>query len=140
MHTDPRGTRLRPPRGVLLVGVPGCGESLSAQAVAAQWRLPLYRLDAASIRGTYLGESEGRPRETLRTADRVASCVLRIDEVEKGPAGQNDGTGVPQRGIGHFLFRLQESGSRAVVVATANDVRGRSGRRSCWTSSPTRPR
>lgn len=123
MHADLRGTHLRPPRGVLLVGVPGCGKSLSAKAVAAQWRLPLYRLDMASIHGKYLGESEGRLREALQTADRVAPCVLWIDEIEKGLAGQNDGTGVPQRIIGHFLFWLQESGSRAFVVATANNVR-----------------
>jgi hypothetical protein len=123
IHADLRGTALRPPRGVLLVGVPGCGKSLSAKAVAAQWRLPLYRLDMASIHGKYLGESEGRLREALESADRVAPCILWIDEIEKGLAGRDDGTGVPQRIIGQFLFWLQESDSRAFVVATANDVR-----------------
>ncbi|MFD0357922.1 AAA family ATPase [Streptomyces sp. NPDC127110] len=123
LQADLRATDLRPPRGVLLVGVPGCGKSLSAKAVAAQWQLPLYRLDMGSIHGKYLGESEGRFREALETADRVAPCVLWIDEIEKGLAGVNDGTGVPQRIIGQFLFWLQESQSRAFVVATANDVR-----------------
>ncbi|MEU5051501.1 AAA family ATPase [Streptomyces sp. NPDC021096] len=123
MHADLRGTNLRPPRGVLLVGVPGCGKSLSAKAIASQWRLPLYRLDMASIHGKYLGESEGRLREALQTADRVAPCILWIDEIEKGLAGQGDHSGVQQRVIGQFLFWLQESGSRAFVVATANDVR-----------------
>ncbi|MDT0309257.1 AAA family ATPase [Streptomyces sp. DSM 44917] len=122
MHADLRGTGLRPPRGVLLVGVPGCGKSLSAKAVASEWGLPLYRLDMASIHGKYLGESEGRMREALETADRVAPCVLWIDEIEKGLAGRDDINGVGQRIIGQFLFWLQESRSRAFVVATANEV------------------
>lgn len=123
MHADLRGTGLRPPRGVLLVGVPGCGKSLSAKAVAQQWQLPLYRLDMASIHGKYLGESESRMREALETADRVAPCILWIDEIEKGLAGGGDSSGVPQRVMGQFLFWLQESESRAFVVATANEVR-----------------
>ncbi|MEH0524029.1 AAA family ATPase [Streptomyces stelliscabiei] len=123
IHTDLRGTQLRPPRGVLLVGVPGCGKSLSAKAIAQQWQLPLYRLDMASIHGRYLGESEGRMREALDAADRVAPCILWIDEIEKGLAGAHDSSGVQQRIIGQFLFWLQESDSRVFVVATANDVR-----------------
>jgi hypothetical protein len=122
-QADLRGTSLCPPRGVLLVGVPGCGKSLSAKAVAAEWGLPLYRLDFTSIHGKYLGESENRLREALDSADRVAPCILWIDEIEKGLAGRDDGTGVPQRIIGQFLFWLQESHSRAFVVATANEVR-----------------
>ncbi len=123
MMADLRGTELRPPRGVLLVGVPGCGKSLSAKAIAAGWRLPLYRLDFATILGQYVGQSEHRLREALDTADHVAPCVLWIDEIEKGLAGQNDSTGVGRRLIGQFLFWLQEAQSRVFVVATANDVR-----------------
>ena len=123
MTADLRGTHLRPPRGVLLVGVPGCGKSLSAKAIAAEWQLPLYRLDFASILGQYVGQSEGQLREALETADRVSPCVLWIDEIEKGLSGQNDSTGVGRRMVGQFLFWLQESDSRAFVVATANDVR-----------------
>jgi len=123
MVADLRGTELRPPRGVLLVGVPGCGKSLSAKAIAIEWKLPLYRLDLASILGQYVGQSEGRLREALGTADRVAPCVLWIDEIEKGLAGQNDSTGVGRRLVGQFLFWLQESRNRVFVVATANDVR-----------------
>jgi hypothetical protein len=123
MVADLRETSLRPPRGVLLVGVPGCGKSLSAKAISAQWGLPLYRLDLASILGQYVGQSENRLREALDTADRVAPCVLWIDEIEKGLAGQNDSTGVGRRLLGQFLYWLQESGSRVFVVATANDVR-----------------
>jgi hypothetical protein len=123
MIADLRETALRPPRGVLLVGVPGCGKSLSAKAISAEWGLPLYRLDFANIHGQYVGQSEGRLREALDTADRVAPCVLWIDEIEKGLAGQNDSTGVGRRLLGQFLYWLQESGSRVFVVATANDVR-----------------
>jgi hypothetical protein len=123
MMADLRGTELRPPRGVLLVGVPGCGKSLSAKAIAAEWQLPLYRLDLAGILGMYVGQSEGRLREALDTADRVSPCVLWIDEIEKGLAGQNDSSGVGKRMVGQFLFWLQESSSKSFVVATANDVR-----------------
>lgn len=123
MVSDLRGTHLRPPRGALLVGVPGCGKSLSAKSVAARWNLPLYRLDLASILGQYLGQSEGRLREALEAAERMAPCVLWIDEIEKGlGSGQHDSTGVSQRLIGQFLFWLQESDARVFVVATANDV------------------
>jgi ATPase family associated with various cellular activities (AAA) len=120
---DLRGTSLHPPRGVLLVGVPGCGKSLSAKAIAAEWSLPLYRLDFASIMGQWVGQSESRMREALESADRVSPCVLWIDEIEKGLAGQNSSTGVERRLIGQFLFWLQESTSRVFIVATANDVR-----------------
>ncbi|MET7806640.1 AAA family ATPase [Micromonospora chersina] len=123
MLADLRESGLRPPRGVLLVGVPGCGKSLSAKAVAAQWRLPLYRLDFAAILGMYVGQSEARLREALEMADRTAPCVLWIDEIEKGLAGQYDSTGVGRRMVGQFLFWLQESQSRVFVVATSNDVR-----------------
>lgn len=121
---DLRDRGLRPPRGVLLVGVPGCGKSLSAKAVAGSWRLPLYRLDMASIFGQYVGQSENRFKEALATADTVAPCVLWIDEIEKGLAGSgSDSTGVTTRLVGQFLYWLQESSSRVFVVATANDVR-----------------
>ena len=123
MDADLRGSGLRPPRGVLLVGVPGCGKSLSAKAIAAEWSLPLYRLDFASIMGQYVGQSEGRLRDALDTADRVSPCVLWIDEIEKGLAEQNDSSGGGRRIVGQFLFLLQESTSRVFLVATANDVR-----------------
>lgn len=112
---------LRPPKGILLVGVPGCGKSLSAKAIAQQWRLPLYRLDMSSILGQYVGQSEGRLKEALETADRVAPCVLWIDEIEKALSTGDDG-GTSRRLIGQFLFWLQESTSRVFMVATANDI------------------
>lgn len=123
LTADLRARNMRPPRGVLLVGVPGCGKSLSAKAIAASWELPLYRLDMSSILGQYVGESEGRLREALATADHVAPCVLWIDEIEKAlGGGSHDSTGITQRLIGQFLYWLQESEARVFVVATANDV------------------
>jgi hypothetical protein len=121
---DLRERGLRPPRGVLLVGVPGCGKSLSAKAIASTWQLPLYRLDLSNIHGQYLGQSEGRLREALSTADRVAPCVLWIDEIEKGLAGAggNSDGGTSTRLLGHFLYWLQEGRARVFVVSTANDI------------------
>jgi ATP-dependent 26S proteasome regulatory subunit len=118
---DLRERGLRPPRGVLLVGVPGCGKSLSAKAIATSWNLPLYRLDLANIHGQYLGQSESRLKEALAMADRVAPCVLWIDEIEKGLAGASDG-GTSTRLVGHFLYWLQEGRARVFVVSTANDI------------------
>jgi ATP-dependent 26S proteasome regulatory subunit len=123
LTADLREHGIRPPRGVLLVGVPGCGKSLSAKAISASWNLPLYRLDLATIYGQYVGQSEGRFKDALSTADHVSPCVLWIDEIEKGLSGaQGDGTGVTNRLVGQFLFWLQEARSRVFVVATANDV------------------
>jgi ATP-dependent 26S proteasome regulatory subunit len=125
LTADLRERGIRPPRGCLLVGVPGCGKSLSAKAIAASWNLPLYRLDLANIYGQYVGQSEGRLKEALDSADHVAPCVLWIDEIEKGLAGATQGGGdggTSSRIVGHFLFWLQESRARVFVVATANDV------------------
>lgn len=120
---DLRDRGLRPPRGVLLVGVPGCGKSLSAKAIAVNWNLPLYRLDLANIHGQYLGQSEARLKEALATADRVAPCVLWIDEIEKGLSGTGSADGgTSNRVVGHFLYWLQEGTARVFVVATANDI------------------
>ncbi|MDQ0783740.1 AAA family ATPase [Chryseobacterium sp. W4I1] len=123
LTADLRSRKLRPPRGVLLVGVPGCGKSLSAKFIAATWNLPLYRLDFASIQGMYVGQSENRLKEAFESADNAAPCILWIDEIEKGlAASANDSSGVTTRMIGQFLFWLQESTEKVFVVATANDV------------------
>lgn len=115
---------LQTPRGILLVGVPGCGKSLSAKSIAVNWKLPLYRLDFATVQGSYVGQSEQQLRDALTTAENVAPCVLWIDEIEKGLSGagsSNDG-GVSTRMVGQFLFWLQECKKQVFVVATANDV------------------
>jgi len=122
LTADLRERGIRPPRGVLLVGVPGCGKSLSAKQIASEFGVPLYRLDFANLMGMYVGQSEGRLREALQAADRVAPCVLWIDEIEKGLGTSNDSSGVTSRLIGQFLFWLQEAPARVFVVATANDV------------------
>lgn len=121
LTADLRDRGIRPPRGILLVGVPGCGKSLSAKAIAMMWNLPLYRLDLTTIHGQYLGQSEGRLKEALNMADRVAPCVLWIDEIEKGLANST-GHETTTRLVGQFLFWLQEARARVFVVATANDV------------------
>ncbi|UCV15096.1 AAA family ATPase [Quatrionicoccus australiensis] len=125
LTADLRERGIRPPRGVLLVGVPGCGKSLSAKAIAHNWSLPLYRLDLSTIHGQYLGQSEGRLKDALSTADHVSPCVLWIDEIEKGLAGATQGAndgGTSTRLVGQFLYWLQEARARVFVVATANDV------------------
>lgn len=115
---------LQLPRGILLVGVPGCGKSLSAKSIAANWKLPLYRLDFATVQGSYVGQSEQQLKDALTTAENVSPCILWIDEIEKGLSGagsSNDG-GVSTRMVGQFLFWLQECKKQVFVVATANDV------------------
>jgi SpoVK/Ycf46/Vps4 family AAA+-type ATPase len=115
---------LQSPRGILLVGVPGCGKSLSAKSIAVNWKLPLYRLDFATVQGSYVGQSEQQLKDALTTAENVSPCVLWIDEIEKGLAGAGgtgDG-GVSTRMVGQFLFWLQECKKQVFVVATANDV------------------
>lgn len=115
---------LRSPRGILLVGVPGCGKSLSAKAISANWKLPLYRLDFATVQGSYVGQTEQQLKDALTTAENISPCILWIDEIEKGLSGagsSNDG-GVSTRMVGQFLFWLQECTKQVFVVATANDV------------------
>ncbi len=115
---------LQPPRGILLVGVPGCGKSLSAKSISANWKLPLYRLDFATVQGSYVGQTEQQLKDALTTAENVSPCILWIDEIEKGLSGagsSNDG-GVSTRMVGQFLFWLQECKKQVFVVATANDV------------------
>lgn len=114
---------LQPPRGVLLVGVPGCGKSLSAKAIAGNWNLPLYRLDFATVQGQYVGQSEQQLKDAFQTAEHLSPCVLWIDEIEKGLGGTgNDSSGVTTRMVGQFLFWMQECKKMVFVVATANDV------------------
>lgn len=115
---------LKPPRGILLVGVPGCGKSLSAKSISATWKLPLYRLDFATVQGSYVGQSEQQLKDALTTAENVSPCILWIDEIEKGlsGAGSSGDGGVSTRMVGQFLFWLQECKKQVFVVATANDV------------------
>ena len=70
------------PKGILLAGVPGCGKSLSAKSISANWKLPLYRLDFATVQGSYVGQSEQQLKDALTTAENVSPCILWIDEIE----------------------------------------------------------
>jgi SpoVK/Ycf46/Vps4 family AAA+-type ATPase len=123
---DPAGRRfgLRPPRGVVLVGVPGCGKSLTAKALAAEWGVPLLRLDLGKVYASLLGESEARLRRALATAEAVSPCILWIDELEKAFSGlgQARDSGVAKRLFGTFLTWLEDRKAAVFVAATANDI------------------
>ena len=111
------------PRGMLLVGVPGCGKSMCAKAVAADWGLPLLRLDTSGIYDKYVGESEKRFVSALRSAEQASPSVLWIDEIEKAfSSGSDNDGGVSTRILGTFLSWLQERRGDVFVVATANDI------------------
>jgi ATP-dependent 26S proteasome regulatory subunit len=113
------------PKGVLLLGVQGCGKSLTAKAVAAQWGLPLVRLDMGRIFSGLIGSSEENLRKAIKVAEGVAPCVLWVDEIEKGLAGTGGGDsdgGVAARVFGALLTWLQEKTSPVFVVATANRI------------------
>jgi len=111
----------KPPRGVLLMGIPGCGKSLSAKCIAVSFNLPLYRLDFATVQNKWLGESERRLKEALDFADSRSPCVLWVDEIEKGLT-ISDNDPWTRKLLGMFLTYLQESKSNVFVVATSNDV------------------
>ena len=114
------------PKGLLIVGVPGTGKSLTAKATAAVFGRPLLKLDAGRLFGSLVGQSESNLRQAINTAEAVAPCVLWIDELEKGFAGSrssgaSDG-GTGARVFGSFLSWMQEKTAPVFVVATANDV------------------
>lgn len=119
---DEDAAHLDAPKGIVLLGVQGCGKSLAAKATAGVFGVPLLRLDFGSIYDKYHGETERKLRESLQTADVMSPCVLWIDEIEKGIAGRGGETGTTQRVLGTFLTWMAEKQSRVFVVATANDI------------------
>jgi hypothetical protein len=122
-----RAYGLPAPKGALLVGVPGCGKSLTAKAIATAYGMPLLRLDLGSLKGKYVGESEGNLRRALKTAESVAPCVVWVDEIEKALAGASQGAadgGVSADALGTILSWMQDRQGSVFVVATANDVSG----------------
>ncbi len=119
---DTDASHLDTPKGILLIGVQGCGKSLAAKATAGIFNLPLLRLDFATLYNKYHGETERNLRESLKTADVMAPCVLWIDEIEKGLAGRGGETGTSQRVLGSFLTWMAEKSTGVFVVATANDI------------------
>lgn len=115
------------PRGILMLGIPGCGKSLMAKAVASLWRLPLIRLDIGKVFGSLVGSSEEGIRRAVKTAESVAPCILWLDELEKGLAGiassgQSD-AGTTARVFGTFITWLQEKTSPVFVIGTANNIK-----------------
>jgi SpoVK/Ycf46/Vps4 family AAA+-type ATPase len=115
---------LTPPRGVLIVGIQGCGKSLAAKVIAREWGMPLLKLDAGRLFDKYIGETEKNFRRAVSLAVAMAPAVLWIDEIEKafgGSGGDGDG-GVSQRLLASLLTWLQERGEQVFVVATANDL------------------
>lgn len=113
------------PKGVLLVGMPGCGKSLAAKASARLFNAPLLRLDIGRLLGKYVGESEQNMRLALKMAESISPCILWIDEIEKAFSGIDQSGGasdITKRLFGHFLTWLQEKENTVFVVATANDI------------------
>lgn len=112
------------PKGVLMTGIPGCGKSLTAKAIAAAWELPLLRLDIGKVFAGIVGSSEQNMRSAIRTAEAAAPCILWLDEVEKGfsgVSGEGD-SGTSSRVFGSFLTWMQEKTAPVFVIATANKV------------------
>ncbi len=110
------------PKGVLLVGVPGCGKSLCAKAVATEWGLPLLKLDSAALYNKYIGETEKNFKRAMDIAERMSPVILWIDELEKAFASGSEDGGVSQRVLGTFLSWMQDRKGDVFIVATANDV------------------
>ena len=119
---DKDAAHLDPPKGILLIGIQGCGKSLAAKATAGIFGAPLLRLDFGALYDKYHGETERKLRESLKTADVMSPCVLWIDEIEKGIAGRGGETGTTQRVLGTFLTWMAEKTSPVFIVATANDI------------------
>ena len=115
------------PKGAMIVGMPGCGKSLTAKATSARLGLPLLRLDIGSLMGRYVGDSEGNMRRALKLAETVSPCVLWVDELEKaftgiGGGSTSAGSEITSRLFGYFLTWMQEKTKPVFVLTTANDV------------------
>ena len=113
------------PKGIMIIGMPGCGKSLTAKATASLFEIPLVRLDVGRLLGKYVGESEENMRRALKLSEAISPCVLWIDEIEKAFAGVgSDGGGndVTTRLFGQFLTWMQEKENTVFIVATANDI------------------
>jgi len=118
---------LEPPKGVIILGVQGCGKSLCARAVAGEWKLPLVKFDTAAIFDKYIGETEKRIQKVFKVAEGLAPCVLWIDELEKvfagsGPDSASVDAGVSSRILAAFLSWMQDRKAPVFVAATCNNV------------------
>ena len=123
LRPSARKLGLDAPKGMLLLGVQGCGKSLLAKAVAHEWALPLLRLDFGKVMNMWMGETEKNIRSALQVAEATAPCVLWIDEIEKGiPRSSPHDAGTGLRVLGTLLTWMQEKKASVFVVATANSV------------------
>ena len=118
---------LEPPRGMIILGVQGCGKSLCARAVAGEWKLPLVKFDTSAVYDKYIGETEKRIRKVFQVAEGLAPCVLWIDELEKVFAGSSPDSasadaGVSSRLLASFLSWMQDRRAPVFVAATCNNV------------------
>ncbi len=112
------------PKGIMIVGMPGYGKSLTAKATARLFNIPLVRLDVGRLLGKYVGESEDNMRRALSVSEAISPCVLWIDEIEKAfsGVGSSGGSDVTTRLFGQFLTWMQEKDNSVFIVATANDI------------------
>lgn len=113
------------PKGIMIIGMPGCGKSLTAKATARLFEIPLVRLDVGRLLGKYVGESEENMRRALKLSEAISPCVLWIDEIEKafsGVGSEGGGNDVTTRLFGQFLTWMQEKENTVFIVATANDI------------------
>jgi ATP-dependent 26S proteasome regulatory subunit len=126
LASNAREFGIQAPKGLLMLGVPGCGKSLTAKAIASMWEYPLVRFDLSKVFGSLVGQTEQRMRAALEVAEAVAPCILWIDEIEKGMAGAGSSgdldSGVTARTFGILLTWMQEKTSPVFVVATSNRV------------------
>jgi len=118
---------LEPPRGMIILGVQGCGKSLCARSVAGEWKLPLVKFDTSAVYDKYIGETEKRIRKVFQVAEGLAPCVLWIDELEKvfagsGPDSASADAGVSSRLLASFLSWMQDRKAAVFVAATCNNV------------------
>lgn len=116
---------IKNPKGVLLVGIPGCGKSLIAKCISSTWSMPLIRLDLGKVYQGLVGASESNIRNSLNTAAVVSPCILWIDEIDKGlgvNGAESDG-GTSSRVFSTILTWMQENSAPVFVFATANEIR-----------------
>jgi ATP-dependent 26S proteasome regulatory subunit len=121
---DAKDFGLVSPKGVMLLGIPGCGKSLVSKTIANEWQLPLLKFDLGKVFGSLVGESESRMREALALAEAISPSILWIDEIEKGLSGVNsDGdSGTSAKVFGTLLTWMQERKQEVFVIATANNI------------------
>lgn len=122
---EAKALNLHPPKGILIVGVPGCGKSLTAKVIARDWQLPLLKLDAGRLYDKYVGESEKNLRKAISLAESIAPVIFWIDEIEKAlgsGSGDDSDSGLSKRMLGAFLTWFQEKKQEVFIIATSNDV------------------